>query len=152
MFNNRTNIDFGNIAILAGLIFLWEWLGPSPYFEYAMRHSMEDHRVQYLVLFFLTDIGFAFNIYFIGKFGFLIVMGKRRWITLAAGVAWLILIVINFAIMALREASRTPDVPWQQAKVSEYTYHFVSIALGICFNYLLGRIQFSTGRRPSTVE
>jgi len=149
----KAKIDFGNIAIVGVLLFLWEWLGPNFYFAYAMQHSLQDHRVQYVLLFFLTLIGFAFNIYFICKFAFLMVTRKRRWITLAAGVAWFILIAINLAVMVTREATREPDLSWQQAKVSEYTYHFVSIALGFGFNYLLGSIHFSAPtRRRSHIE
>jgi hypothetical protein len=75
---------------------------------------------------------------------------KRRWMTLAGGAAWCILIAINQGFMMSREATRGPNLSWQQAKVSEYTYHFVSIALGFGFNYLLGSIHFpAPTRRPS---
>jgi len=149
----KAKIDFRNIAIVGVLLFLWEWLGPNFYFAYAMRHSLQDHRAQYVLLFFLTIIGFAFNIYFICKFAFLLVTRKRRWVTLAAGAAWCILMAINLAFLMSSEASRAPNQSWQQAKFYEYLYQFMSIALGFGFNYLLGSIHFPVPvRRPSHIE
>ena len=149
----KAKIDFRNIGIMGVLLFLWEWLGPNFYFAYAMHHSLQAHGAQYVLLFFLTIIGFAFNIYFICKFAFLMVTRKRRWVTLAAGAAWCVLIAINLAVAMSREVARAPDLSWQQAKFSEYTYHFFSIALGFGFNYLLGSIHFSAPtRQPSDIK
>ncbi len=148
MSNITARIDFRNIAIVGGLLFLWELIGPNFYFAYAMQHSMPDHRVQYVLLFFLGIIGYAFNLYFLGKFAYLIVTRDRRLRTLAAGVAWFILIALNLAVMMSREASTWPKVSWHQTQVIGYPYHFVSIALGLGFNYLLGSIHFPRHAPP----